>query len=52
MPPLLSVIIPCCNHRDFLPGALDSVRAQTLKDLEVVVVDDCSDEPCEDLAAA
>jgi len=40
----VSVIIPCYDHGDFLGEALDSVFAQTLKDLEVVVVDDGSTE--------
>jgi glycosyltransferase involved in cell wall biosynthesis len=51
MPPLLSVIIPCYNHREALPNALESILIQTLKDLETVIVDDCSDVPCDDLVA-
>jgi glycosyltransferase involved in cell wall biosynthesis len=49
MPPLLSVIIPHYNHHAALPKALESVLSQTLKDLEVVIVDDCSDIPCDDI---
>lgn len=51
MPPLLSVIIPHYNHHADLPKALDSILAQSLKDLETVIVDDCSDAPCDDIVA-
>ena len=51
MPPLLSVIIPHYNHHAALPKALESVFAQTLKTLEVVIVDDCSDVPCDDIVS-
>jgi glycosyltransferase involved in cell wall biosynthesis len=51
MPPLLSVVIPYYNHHEALPIALESVLSQTLKDVEAVVVDDCSDHPCDDIVA-
>lgn len=38
----VSVIIPLYNARDFLKMTIDSVLNQTLKGVEVVVVDDCS----------
>jgi glycosyltransferase involved in cell wall biosynthesis len=40
--PQLSVVIPVRDGEPFLAEALDSVLAQTLSDLEVVVVDDGS----------
>ncbi len=40
--PTISVVIPCRNGAEFLGEALDSVRAQTLGPLEVIVVDDRS----------
>lgn len=40
--PLISVVIPSYNCADFLPEALDSVLAQSLTDLEIIVVDDGS----------
>jgi glycosyltransferase involved in cell wall biosynthesis len=40
--PLVSVVIPCYNHKRFLQKCLDSVAAQTYKNIEVVIVDDCS----------
>ena len=39
---LISVVIPTYNRRDTISYCLDSVFAQTYKDLEVIVVDDCS----------
>jgi glycosyltransferase involved in cell wall biosynthesis len=44
----VSAIIPTYNHAGFLPGALESVFAQTCCPLEVIVVDDGStDETAE-----
>ena len=40
--PLVSVIIPMYNSAKFIPQTLESLLNQTLKNFEVVVVDDCS----------
>lgn len=40
--PLVSVIIPMYNAAKFIPQTLESLLYQTMKDFEVVVVDDCS----------
>lgn len=40
--PLISVIIPVYNQEAFLPTCLDSVLAQTYRNLEVIVINDCS----------
>ena len=40
--PLVSVIIPMYNAAKFIPQTLESLLYQTLKNFEVVVVDDCS----------
>lgn len=41
----VTVCIPCFEQADLLPDALQSVRAQTLQPLEVIVVDDGSSDP-------
>ena len=43
--PLISVIMPAFNHNRYIGVALDSVRAQGLQGLELIVVDDGSDAP-------
>ncbi|OJA06010.1 hypothetical protein QHL1GM_11785 [Halomonas sp. QHL1] len=44
--PTVSVIIPVYNRAHLLHRALDSVVAQTFKDIEILVIDDCSrDDP-------
>ena len=40
--PLVSVIIPMFNAAKFIPQTLESLLYQTLKDFEVIIVDDCS----------
>lgn len=40
--PLISVIIPVYNVEPYLRECLDSVRAQTFRDLEVICIDDGS----------
>lgn len=48
-PILLSLIIPFYNQLGTLPRLLDSVAARAFPGLEVIVVDDCSDENCADV---
>ncbi len=38
----ISVLVPCFNHGQFIGEAIDSIRAQTLQDFEIIVVDDGS----------
>lgn len=48
--PRVSVIIPTYNRAGLLPRALDSVLAQSVPDLEVLVVDDGSTDATRDVA--
>lgn len=43
-PPMISVIIPCFKYSQFLLEAIESVKAQTMPDWEIIVVDDGNDE--------
>jgi len=40
--PIISVIIPIYGTEKYLDKCLNSVRNQTLKDIEIICVDDCS----------
>ena len=50
--PRVSVVVPAYNHERYIEGALASVRAQTLGDLELIVVDDGSTDRTLALARA
>ncbi|MEZ5830866.1 MAG: glycosyltransferase family A protein [Dongiaceae bacterium] len=40
--PRVSVIITAYNRPDFLKSAIESVMAQTFRDFELIIIDDCS----------
>ncbi|HEY3104444.1 MAG TPA: glycosyltransferase family 2 protein [Pyrinomonadaceae bacterium] len=40
--PVVTVIIPTYNRRRWIGECLDSIKAQTYKNLETLVIDDCS----------
>ena len=50
-PPTVTVIALCYNHERFLLDCLESIRAQTLQDFELIVADDCSRDRSPDMIA-
>ena len=42
--PKISVFIPIYNRENFIAQCIHSVQTQTLKDIEIVAVNDCSDD--------
>ena len=40
--PLVSIITPCYNSAKFIGETIDSIQAQTFKDWELIITDDCS----------
>ncbi|GAA3336057.1 hypothetical protein GCM10020358_06770 [Amorphoplanes nipponensis] len=51
VPGLVSVVVPIYNVAPFLRDCLDSLRAQTYRDLQVLMVDDGSTDGGADIAA-
>ena len=47
--PLVSVIIPNYNHALYLKRRLDSIIGQTYKDIELIILDDCSTDNSRDI---
>ena len=39
---LISIIIPCYNIEKYIEKCIESIEKQTYKDIEIIVVDDCS----------
>ncbi|TKT80270.1 glycosyltransferase [Aquamicrobium sp. LC103] len=52
MPCVVSVILPTYNRSGSLPAAISSVLTQSFRDLELIVVDDCSSEDLAEVARA
>ena len=40
--PVISIVIPTYNTIDYIDECLESVAKQTIRDIEIIVVDDCS----------
>ncbi|MFI6524275.1 bifunctional glycosyltransferase/CDP-glycerol:glycerophosphate glycerophosphotransferase [Streptomyces uncialis] len=51
MAPRLSVVVPIYNVEEYLPACLDSLEAQTLREIEVLMVDDGSPDGSAAIAA-
>lgn len=51
-PPAVSIILPTYNRAKFLPQALASIRGQSFRDWELIVVDDGSSDNTKELAPA
>lgn len=50
--PLVSVVLPTYNRADLLAEALESLAAQTYRDFEVLVVNDCGEDVSSVIARA
>lgn len=50
--PLISIIIPSYNYGSTLKRAVDSVRLQGLRDIEIVIVNDCSTDNTREVVAS
>lgn len=50
-PPLVTVIVLCFNHERFAVECLESIRAQTYKNVQVLITDDCSTDRSVDIIA-
>ncbi|MFO0910460.1 MAG: glycosyltransferase [Isosphaeraceae bacterium] len=48
--PLISIVIPCYKGERFLAETIESCLNQTVRDLEVIVVDDASPDGCAAIA--
>lgn len=52
MAPTASIVIPAYNAANFVHQAITSAQAQTLRDIEIIVVDDCSTDATWDIVQA
>src|SRR5207244_909696 len=50
--PLISIVVLCYNHERFVAEALDGVFAQTYSPLDIVIVDDGSQDSTAQIVAA
>lgn len=52
MNPSISVIVPVYNTRKYLGRCLEALSAQTIDGMEIIVIDDCSDEDIRNIVDA
>ncbi|WP_231189734.1 glycosyltransferase family 2 protein [Haladaptatus sp. DYF46] len=52
MAPTVSVIVPTYNRADAIPRTIESVLSQTLEELELIIVDDASQDDTADVVAS
>ena len=52
MNPIISIIIPVYNTEKYLPKCLESAINQTYKNIEIIVIDDCSLGDCAQIVAS
>ena len=50
--PLVSVVMPVYNHRDYVIEAIESVYAQTYRPIEIIIIDDGSSDGSAEAVAA
>ena len=50
-PPLISIVLVCYNHERFVAEALEGVLAQTYSPLDIIIVDDCSQDRTAEIVA-
>src|SRR5947209_9598020 len=50
--PLISIVMLCYNHERFVAEALEGVLGQTYSPLDIVIIDDCSEDKTPDIVVA
>ena len=40
--PLVSIIVPCYNHQDYIQACIESIIGQDYRNLEFIIIDDGS----------
>ena len=47
--PLFSIVVPVYNVAAYLPACMTSMTGQTLREIEILCVDDCSTDRCREI---